>query len=386
MVSPQGKNPVETHLTSTSLLNWGLQGLPYLLFRKRFLPLMLNFLVTDRCTLQCRHCFNRTTQHRKPELSLEEINRISEQWGPLVYLILAGGEPFMREDLSEIAATFYRNNGVRDLIILTDGQLTEEVVTTTERILAGCPDLYLTVGISLDGLRQTHDTIRGRTGAFDRAVKTFQALSQRKETYPQLSLQTCSVIMADNQASFDELLDFFRDELKPDKVAVNLIRQQPRDPSLLNVSIDRYEQITHRIREETFRGLIKNKYRHDVSGFAALVDLYMHRLVARTYRRGKAQLTCQAGRLSAVLAHDGTLYPCELRARWGNLRDTDYRAEPLCFSPAAIACRKKIRAGCFCTHEIDCFLPSIPLNPRHFLAMARLAYQWKKTAGWKNVN
>jgi len=376
----------ETHLSTGNLLSWGLQGLPHLFLRKPFLPLMLNFLVTDRCTLRCRHCFNWKARKGGPELSLEEIEKISHHWGPIVYLILAGGEPFIREDLSEIATTFYRNNGVREVVILTDGQLTEKAVVTTKKILAQCPDLYLTVGISFDGVPTVHDSIRGRPGAFDQAVNTFREMSLLKKEFERLSLQTCSVVMAENQDSFDELLDIIRDELKPDKLAVNLIRQEPRDPSLLKVSTERYEAITKRIREETFRGRFQNKFRHDTSGFATLVDLYMHTLVARTRRIEKAQLTCQAGRLSAVLAHDGTLYPCEIRPRWGNLRDTDYRAEPLCFSPAAKACRKRIRAGCFCTHEIDCFLPSIPLNPRHFPAMVRLAYQWKKTAGWKKVN
>ena len=140
----------ETHLSTGNLLSWGLQGLPHLFLRKPFLPLMLNFLVTDRCTLRCRHCFNWKARKGGPELSLEEIEKISHHWGPIVYLILAGGEPFIREDLSEIATTFYRNNGVREVVILTDGQLTEKAVATTKKILAQCPDLYLTVGISFD--------------------------------------------------------------------------------------------------------------------------------------------------------------------------------------------------------------------------------------------
>lgn len=371
---------------TSSLPAWGVRGLPHLLLGRPFLPPILNFLVTDRCTLQCRHCFNWQDAGSRPELSLEEIQWISLNLGPLVFLILAGGEPFLRKDLPGIVEAFYRNNGVRNVVVLTDGQLTERITEDTARILSACPKLRLAVGISLDGPEAVHDRIRGRQGAFSRAVGTFRALTAVRQRLPRLDLQTCSVLMADNQDSFDDLLDFIRDDLKPDKVALNLIRQTPRDPSLLRVSLERYEAVTRRIREETFRGRLKNKYGYDSTGFVTLTDLYMHRLVARTRRTGRAQLPCRAGRISAVLFHDGTLAPCEILRPWGNLRDTGYRPEPIWLSPAADACRRKIRSGCFCTHEIDCFLPSIPFSPGHYPALARMALEWKQAAGWKKVN
>jgi len=371
---------------TSSLPAWGLRGLPHLLLGRPFLPPILNFLVTNRCTLRCRHCFNWKSEGSRPELSLEEIRWISLNLGPLAFLILAGGEPFMREDLPGIVEAFYRSNGVRNIVVLTDGQLTERVLDAVERIFDACPGLHLAVGVSLDGPEEVHDRIRGRAGAFQRAVETFRALAAVRERFPGLDLQTCSVLMADNQDVFDSLLDFIRDDLKPDKVALNLIRQDPRDPSLLQVSVDRYEAVTRRIREETFRGRFKNKYGHDTTGFVTLTDLHMHDLVARTRRTGRAQLPCRAGSISAVLFHDGTLAPCEILRPWGNLRDTGYRPEPIWLSPVADACRRKIRSGCFCTHEIDCFLPSIPFSPAHYPALARLAYEWKKAAGWKKVN
>ncbi len=371
---------------TSSLPAWGLRGLPHLLLNRPFLPPILNFLVTDRCTLRCRHCFNWESAGGRPELSLEEIQWISLNLGPLVFLILAGGEPFIREDLPVIVQAFYRNNGVRNVVVLTDGQLTERIPDATERILSACPELHLAVGISLDGLEEVHDHIRGRPGAFSRAVESFRRLTEVRKRFPRLDLQTCSVLMADNQDKLDPLLDLIRDDLKPDKVALNLIRQTPRDPSLLEVSLDRYEAVTRRIMEETFHGRIKNKYGYDTTGFVTLTDLYMHRLVARTRRLGKPQLACRAGRISAVLFHEGTLAPCEILRPWGNLRDTGYRPEPIWLSPAADACRRKIRSGCFCTHEIDCFLPSIPFSPRHYPALARLAWAWKQAAGWRRVN
>lgn len=376
----------EPHGPTHSLPAWGLRGLPHLLLGRPFLPPILNFLVTERCTLRCRHCFNWQTPGARPELRLDEIERISLGLGPLAFLILAGGEPFLRQDLAEIACSFYRNNGVRHLVILSDGQLTDAIPAATGRILETCPELYLTVGISLDGLAEIHDSVRGRTGAFAQAVSTCRRLADMRKRCVRLGLQTCSVFMADNQDTFDSLLDFIRDEIAPDKIAVNLIRQQPRDPSLLEVSLDRYQEIARRIREETFRGSLKNKYPGDTTGFVTLVDLRMHELIARTRRTGRAQLPCRAGRISAVLYADGTLGPCEILPPWGNLREVDYQAASLWFTPAADACRKRILSGCFCTHESDCFLPSIPFSPAQVPGLVRLALQWKRAARWKKVN
>lgn len=405
-----------------SLVGWGVQGLPYLLAGKPFLPPILSFLVTDRCTLRCRHCFNwrgadrgetagaegpagpiapddprrprivpgapltGAGLERRPDLDLDEIERISRGLGSRLYLILAGGEPFVRPDLPEIVSAFYRNSGAFNVIILTDGQLTDKIRVNTQRILEACPELYLIIGMSIDGLEAVHDHIRGRQGAFARAVQTFRDLQALQKRCDRLDLQTCSVFMRDNQESFDDLLDFIRDELKPDKTTVNLIRQRPRDPSLLDVSIDRYEAVARRLRLETFRGDIKNKYRHGSSWLVTLVDILMHDLIIRTIRTNTRQLVCRAGNVSGVLHHDGRMGPCEILPAWGNLRDVDYRPGAIWDSPAASAVRKEIRAGCFCTHEIGCYLPSIPWNPKHYPAIARLGYEWKKTAGWKDVN
>ena len=97
---------MSAHDRTSSLPAWGLRGVPYLVSRKPFLPPILNFLVTDRCTLECRHCFARPSRSGRTELSLAEIEEISKHLSSLVYLVLAGGEPFLRTDLIDIISAF----------------------------------------------------------------------------------------------------------------------------------------------------------------------------------------------------------------------------------------------------------------------------------------
>ena len=77
-------------------------------------PIHLTFFITRRCNSKCPYCFYLRSDDAPPvsapELSLEEIERISSSLGSLLWLAFSGGEIFLRDDLVEIARTFYRNN------------------------------------------------------------------------------------------------------------------------------------------------------------------------------------------------------------------------------------------------------------------------------------
>src|ERR1700687_5111086 len=80
-----------------------------------FSPVMLNILVTSVCNMRCTHCFFTEELDDAPRKNLQmpppETERISEPLGgDLNVLVLAGGEPFTRTDLPEIARAFYANN------------------------------------------------------------------------------------------------------------------------------------------------------------------------------------------------------------------------------------------------------------------------------------
>ena len=62
-------------------------------------------------------------------MKTREIERISETLGGnLGVLILAGGEPFTRKDLPEIARAFYANNKLESLYITSNGQIQKRII------------------------------------------------------------------------------------------------------------------------------------------------------------------------------------------------------------------------------------------------------------------
>ena len=80
-----------------------------------FAPILLNILITSVCDMRCVHCFFTDELDDKPRKKLQmttsQVERISETLGAnLGVLVIAGGEPFTRKDLPEIARAFHRNN------------------------------------------------------------------------------------------------------------------------------------------------------------------------------------------------------------------------------------------------------------------------------------
>jgi len=123
--------------------------------------------MTNRCNLKCVHCYaSATTQAAEGELTTEEAKRFIEDvadYGCPV-LLFSGGEPFMREDLFELAR-YAKSLGLRPVISTNGTLITEEKA----RLAKEAGIMY--VGISLDGLKEINDHFRGVPGAFDRAIE-----------------------------------------------------------------------------------------------------------------------------------------------------------------------------------------------------------------------
>src|SRR5436305_6353458 len=91
-----------------------------------FAPVMLNILVTSVCNMRCTHCFFTSeledAPRKKLQMSTRQIEQISETLGAdLSVLVLAGGEPFTRNDIPQMARAFYSNNNLGSLYITTNG-------------------------------------------------------------------------------------------------------------------------------------------------------------------------------------------------------------------------------------------------------------------------
>jgi heme d1 biosynthesis radical SAM protein NirJ len=119
-----------------------------------------------RCNLTCKHCYSISADKDFPgELSTAEIFRVMDDLkaAGVPVLILSGGEPLLRPDIFEIgrrakALGFYVG-------LSSNGTLVD-----AGNVAAIAETGFDYVGISLDGLRDTHDRFRRKAGAFDAAL------------------------------------------------------------------------------------------------------------------------------------------------------------------------------------------------------------------------
>lgn len=186
--------------------------------------------------------------------------------------------------------------------------------------------------------------------------------------------------MKSNEDTIFDWYDFLKYDLKPDKVNINYIRPPSADPTELEFDHKRYAELSHMILEDTKNAVLKNNYGGDSGFFKAAVDIYMHDLIAKTKEENKAQLKCYAGSAGAVIYDTGALSSCENKTDVLNLRDYDWNFQSAWNTDLMNSRRKEVANGCHCTHESNCYYPSLPLNPGHLVKIKSLEGQMKKAA------
>jgi MoaA/NifB/PqqE/SkfB family radical SAM enzyme len=126
--------------------------------------------VTWQCNAKCGMCDIWKTKG-KPQVEPSFYYHLPRS---LKNVNITGGEPFMRKDLPEILMVITeRCKRVRP-VISTNGLLTERILETVPRLMA--LNSRTAIRVSLDGIGQTHDKIRGVLGAFDKALATLKGL------------------------------------------------------------------------------------------------------------------------------------------------------------------------------------------------------------------
>jgi len=171
-------------------------------------PFRITLMVSETCPLRCAPCgIWRKEDPRAP--SLDRLERFFETNSRFSWINLTGGEIFSRTDVAEIFRMIARTQSrLAFLNFPTSGQHQERIVRDIdEGLSAGLERMAVTV--SFDGGESSHDRVRGMAGAFERARRTWLALSEmasasqgRLQVVPGLTLsgellQTSSTPMQD---------------------------------------------------------------------------------------------------------------------------------------------------------------------------------------------
>ncbi len=350
------------------------------IFIKRGLPIQLIYFVTSRCNLKCQHCFYwEKLNSQTIELSLPEIEKISKSVGDLLWLSLTGGEPFLRNDLPDIASLFYKHTGVKYITIPTNGLETARILALTEKILSLIPKSYLVIYVSLDGLEKTHDLIRNRPGSFHNALDTLRGLKRLKKKFGNLGVAILTTYLSLNQKELKDFFSFVQDHIHPDNITLNLVRGNMENESLKEFKIN-YCRNGVEIKKQAIASKNIPYYNFKLAKLILAKDMVMYDLIEKIFRENRFQSLCFAGTLSSVLSERGEIFPCELlNESMGNIREYYYDLKQLWTSTRASEIRKKIRKGkCFCTWE--CALnTNILFNMRYYPRLLKQMITRKKS-------
>ena len=161
------------------------------------------FHVTDTCNLACRHCLFAASPAKKESLDRVELFAAIEKGAELGCRLFyfTGGEPFVYPDFPEVLAHVQKQDPAAHAVVLTNGLL-------LKKHLAGLKQLdpeRLHLQVSLDGLRETHDQLRG-SGSFE-ALQENVAAAVRENF-------ALTVSVAVNQANAGQLPDITREAAK----------------------------------------------------------------------------------------------------------------------------------------------------------------------------
>ena len=131
------------------------------------MPKKLNgtVIVTYRCNAKCTMC-NRYKEPSRPEdeISIETIRKLPEMY----FTNITGGEPFIRDDLKDIVRELYKKS--ERIVISTNGFFTDRIVDLCKEF----PQIG--IRISIEGLEQTNNEIRGLDDGFNRGYTTLKTL------------------------------------------------------------------------------------------------------------------------------------------------------------------------------------------------------------------
>ncbi len=182
--------------------------------RRAALPTQLIFIATKLCNSRCTMC-NIWKEGGKDDSQLEDIRRAfcSPLLRNVCYGQLSGGEPILRSDVADVVGAMLdgcpkftklgiASNGLEPGLCV--GRIREICERYHERLRG----IYLLV--SIDGIGEVHDAIRGVPGAYERAMETLAEIERLRGRYPRLRVRVNTVMQDANADQLMEIWKYFR--------------------------------------------------------------------------------------------------------------------------------------------------------------------------------
>jgi radical SAM protein with 4Fe4S-binding SPASM domain len=253
--------------------------------------------LTLRCNMRCLHCGSSAGKARKNELTLQECFRVADELLSLGCrkITFIGGEIFFYRGWEKVARR------------MSDGGALVNIITNAYRLgdaeIAQIKEANLiNVGISLDGMEENHDRIRGKKGAYQRVLRAFERLNQEG-----IPTAVVTSLLDFNVADLDQIYDLLAAngvDIWQIQIVNSMGNIAGRQEYLLNPA--RIGEITNFIREKRRIGALR-VYAGDDIGYFDENEVYLRS------RPGTISVWngCQAGLRVVGIDSAGNVKGCE---------------------------------------------------------------------------
>ena len=146
-------------------------------------PKWLVFMTTDKCNSRCRHCNIWENKGVENPLTPKELEKTLKDpvFRDVKEIINTGGEATLRNDLEELFLAEHRALPKAVLQLSTNAIIPQRTVSLAKTLLGR--NIQLSIGVSLDGVGEHHDSVRGIPGNFKRVDWLVHELIKLKEQY-----------------------------------------------------------------------------------------------------------------------------------------------------------------------------------------------------------
>ncbi|WP_299114827.1 radical SAM protein [uncultured Winogradskyella sp.] len=287
------------------------------------MPTDVSIITTYRCNMECKMCdIWRNPTNKKYELTAEDLEKLPN----FKFTNITGGEPFMRRDIEDIIEVMYKKSD--RVVISTAGWHTNKILKMAERF----PNIG--VRVSLEGMEEINNDLRGRDTGFQRGLKTLMGLKEmgikdigfgmtvsNKNSHDLINLYELSkqIDMEFATATFHNSFYFHKD----DNEVTN------KDEVISN-----FEQLIDMLLKDN----------NPKSWYRAYFNLGLINYI----KGNKRMLPCEAGTVNFFIEPYGDVYPCNglekkyWKESMGNIRDYD-SFEDLWYSEQADKVRGLVR-------------------------------------------
>ncbi len=260
----------------------------------------------------------------------------------------------------------------------TNGMKTERVIEWVTRWRKSCPDLNITISVSLDGFGQTHDTQRGVV-SFYKACETLKKLDDTFKDDGHVIRNIATIITKYNVEEVVEFVTWVYGRFNVSTHTIEAARGNTREKGVKVLTEKSLVEIQDKIAPYYMlyakrigegmgfigRGITKFFY---VGLMRAMYNLRAKNIEKPT----SWEMDCTAGETTLVIDYDGRFRACELREPLGKVQDYNCDVKEIMSSDVMkneiAAIGHGYKANCWCTH--GCWMmASITFNPGKMISM-----------------